>query len=412
VLGYRITAVAALALSCANTGGDAVERAPGRASGAAPGPNAPSAPAAAVADASAAPARIAADAAPAEQALPAPTGPQRPIEITFVGDVMFGRYVEGGRATIPKGDYNLFERVTDLVRADIAIANLETPVVRKVPPRSPYGLRLRFAASPDEVEHLVRGGFTAVTLANNHSYDLRLKGLLATPKMVRDLGLTPLGVAHAEPPVFRVDTIEKDGWRVGFVGITTERNGPQRPGQPELPYVKSAKQIPGVLVPVIKEARADHDILVVLAHWGKEYMDKPWKSQLAAGRALIDAGADLVIGHHPHVLQAFERRDRGLIAYSLGNFRFDYTRKIPGLTGVLRARFRPEGRCLERVVFHPAHTERARIKGKSVYRPAPATGKKGDRVRARVVKKSAEVGTTWEREGDDLVLAFPDCASR
>jgi poly-gamma-glutamate capsule biosynthesis protein CapA/YwtB (metallophosphatase superfamily) len=342
---------------------------------------------------------------------PAPAAAAESLEITFVGDVMFGRYVQDGRATIPAGDYDLFERVTDLVRADIAVANLETPVLREVPPESPYGIRLRLGASREEAAHLVRAGFTAVTLANNHSYDLRLRGLEETPSVLRELGIIPLGMSHAEPPVFRADTVAIRGWRVAFIGITTERNGLQRAGQPVLPYVDSPREIPGVLIPVVESARGDHDIVVVLAHWGEENHEEPKRAQRAAGRALIDAGADLVIGHHPHLLQAFERYESGLIAYSLGNFRFDYASKISRLSGVLRARFRREGSCLERVTLHPVYTERARIEGKRVYRPAPATGRIGNKVRKRVIDKSAALGTDWEREGEDLVIRIPGCGA-
>ena len=329
------------------------------------------------------------------------------IEMTFVGDVMFGRYVKDGRKTIPAGDYNIFAAVEELLAADIVIANLETPVLADLPRQSPYGLRLRFGATLGEARHLVAGGFTAVTLANNHSYDLRLRGLSETPARIRELGLTPLGVSRLDPPTFRADTITHDGWRIAFIAITTERNGPQRKHQPELPFVDDADDIPAVLLPVIEEARASHDLVVVLAHWGKEYMDEPWKSQSRAAHALIDAGADLIIGHHPHVLQAFEAYKDGFIAYSLGNFRFDNARATQNLTGVLRVRFSASPACRERVTFHPAHMQVTTLRGARVHRPAPARGAIGTRVRKRVRDKSAAVGTHWQVDGNDLVLVRP-----
>jgi len=333
-----------------------------------------------------------------------------PLEITFVGDVIFGRYVKDGRRSIAAGDYNLFGEVADLVRADVAVANLETPVAREVPPESPYGTRLRFAATLEEARHLVRGGFTAVTLANNHSYDLRLSGLVETPEALAEIGIVALGAARVEPPVFHVDTIEHDGWRIGFIGVTTERNGPQREGQPVLPYVDSARDMPEALVPVIQQARETHDVIVVLAHWGTEYDEEPERRQRIAAHALIDAGADLVVGHHPHVLQGFERYHGGLIAYSLGNFRFDDGRDVPRLSAVLRARFASDGRCLEQITLHPTYLRATRRDGIRFHRPLPASGNVGKSVRARVTEKSSALDTEWERDGNDLVLRFAGCA--
>lgn len=114
--------------------------------------------------------------------------PRKPIEITFVGDIMFGRWKEKGRVTIPSGDYNLFEHVEDLVRADIAVANLETPVVRNLSKAYTYHNSLRFTATPEEAQHLVRGGITHVSLANNHSFDWGVKGVRETPENLRELG--------------------------------------------------------------------------------------------------------------------------------------------------------------------------------------------------------------------------------
>ena len=78
----------------------------------------------------------------------------------------------------------------------------------------------------------------------------------------------------------------------------------------------------------------------MLIHWGAEYADMPAKIQRSEAKRLIEAGADMVIGHHPHVLQGVERHEDGLIAYSMGNFLFENTNAIPKLTGVLRVRGR------------------------------------------------------------------------
>jgi poly-gamma-glutamate synthesis protein (capsule biosynthesis protein) len=213
----------------------------------------------------------------------------------------------------------------------------------------------------------------------------------------------PLGAAHMEAPFFRIDTVEKNGWKLGFIAITTRTNSPIRPGLPVVPYL-STNDIRATIVPLVTEAKADHDLVIVMVHWGDEYAEAPSLPQVKAAHALIDAGAALVIGHHPHVLQAVERYGDGLVAYSMGNFLFENTHDIPRLTGVLHVRVRDEGRCIERAAFHPAY-----IKRTPVQHPVPATGGMGKRVRARVTEQSKAFDTTWTLEGEDLVLDSPAC---
>ena len=152
---------------------------------------------------------------------------------------------------------------------------------------------------------------------------------------------------------------------------------------------------------------AEHDLLVVVVHWGDEYDDGPSLPQVRAAHALVDAGADLVIGHHPHVLQGVQRHGRGLIAYSLGNFLFENTNDPPRLTGVLRVRYRSEPAdppCLDAVVFHPAYVAR-----RPVQHPEPATGYMERRVKNRMRGVSERFDSTWDDAGTDLVLAVPGC---
>lgn len=158
-------------------------------------------------------------------------------------------------------------------------------------------------------------------------------------------------------------------------------------------------------MPVVKVARQDHDLVIVLAHWGWEYEKVPRKDAQKTARALIDAGADLVIGHHPHVLQPIARHERGLVAYSLGNFRFDQRRRATHESGVLRVRFDGTG-CLERAVFHPIEVVKRAVEGGRRTRlPVPAEGATAERIRKHIIESSADLGTTWELDGDSLVLA-------
>jgi poly-gamma-glutamate capsule biosynthesis protein CapA/YwtB (metallophosphatase superfamily) len=344
------------------------------------------------------PAATAEPVAKAEPAATAEPAAKAALEFTFVGDVIFGRYRASGYDPIPEKGFAVFDEIAPKLASDVLVGNLETPLVRDLPLDSPIGSRYRFGASPEHAKHLQTAGFTAVSLANNHWFDQRVTGIDETPPILRELGIVPLGGAVREGPVFRVETVEKAGWKLGFVAITTRTNAPVRDGMPVLPYLPT-DEIDTSVVPVVTAARADHDLVIVVVHWGEEYADAPNHAQIKAAHALVDAGADMVIGHHPHVLQAVERYGKGLIAYSMGNFLFENTNAIPRLTGVLRVKVRRDDRCLERVVFHPAY-----IKRSPVPHPVPATGSLGRQVRDRAMGQSKKFDTTWTIEGDDLVL--------
>jgi len=199
--------------------------------------------------------------------------------------------------------------------------------------------------------------------------------------------MMPIGASREQAPLFRIETLERNGWRIGFLALSTRRNAPQFDGAPVLPFA-NLRELDDLLVPILQQARAEHDVLVVYVHWGDEYAEAPDLYHRRTAHALIDAGADLVVGHHPHVLQGIERYGRGLIAYSMGNFLFENTNEIPRQTGVLRVRFAGERPCLERVVFHPAYITRTPFR-----HPVPATGGMGKKVRARATTQARALDT-------------------
>src|SRR5690606_17358414 len=119
-------------------------------------------------------------------------------------------------------------------------------------------------------------------------------------------------------------------------------------------YWKATKDSPGMAeayditraIAAIEEADRQADVVVVMVHWGTEYTDRPEPNQVKKGRQFIDAGADLVIGSHPHVLQGFEAYNGRWIAYSLGNFVFSGTKSpLSAETGILTATCRKDGEC-------------------------------------------------------------------
>lgn len=328
---------------------------------------------------------------------------QDTLELTFVGDVVLGRYLGNEQfVELEAPDRDPFFAVRAQLAADVVVGNLESPVMFTLPTRSPSHNEHRFAGSAAHVEQLVEAGFTVMSLANNHYFDLGVDGQLESPRVLAEAGLLAVGASRLEPPLIRVETHEVGGWRIGFIAFATRQNSAGAAGGPALPLL-SLEQIDDRIVPLVVEARDAHDLLIVTVHWGDEYIDDPGKSRRLAAAQLLDAGVDLLIGHHPHVLQAFERHpsgdDRdGLIAYSLGNFLFPRSDHPAGLSAVLRVRYRnvDGGRpCLEQARLHPVVVAR-----KPRWHPEAATGVAAEKVRRRVVPLSQATKTRWLREGE------------
>jgi len=283
---------------------------------------------------------------PAVGGAPAPVvvreAPQRVlarVRIAAVGDVMVHRAVkesaaaadqrEGERSLNFGGYRALFADVApDLRAADIAFANLETPVVRR-PEIRPYRInryrwRNRFHAPPELLGALRATGIHVVSLANNHIYDQGRAGLEATLDEVATAGLQAVGVgktrAEAEQPV----VVEVQGVRVALLGYAEFFNIPiLEPDQWDSAWANRID--PDRMVEAVRSARRGADFVVVSLHWGIEYTPAPQRWQIDLAHRLLDAGADVILGHHPHVLQPIEvyRTDdgrAGLVIYSLGNF--------------------------------------------------------------------------------------------
>ena len=223
-----------------------------------------------------------------------------------------------------------------------------------------------------------------------------------------------MGAAQGVAPALRVVTYEEAGWRLAFIAATSKLNMGLEPGPPFVPFVETKELRKALAGPdgPIAQARKDHDLVIVSLHWGEEYTDPPSPRQRRAARALIDAGADVVFGHHPHVLQGIESYQGGIIAYSMGNFLFENASPIPKLTGVLGVIFEDAstegGRpCLVESTFFPAVMRR-----KPYHHPAPAKGLNYRKVTERMIGLSQELRTRWvpKGEGDVLELQFePRC---
>lgn len=272
------------------------------------------------------------------------------VQLTFVGDIMMSGNVE---KTLLANSYDYpYKHVSSLfLQDDITIANLETPVTATgVPAQNKTYV---YKSSPLAVPAMKKAGIDVVNLANNHSMDQGVPGLLDTFVALDDNQIEYVGAgkdaSRAYAPVF----IEKNGIKIAILGFsrvipeTSWFAGNTQPGLAD-------SYDPALAVKAIQQANSHADLVVVIAHWGKERSDYPVDHQKELSRAYIDAGADLIVGGHPHVLQGFERYNDKWIAYSLGNFIF--TRSSEPKTWesmVLQASCTKSGDCeLTMLPFH------------------------------------------------------------
>jgi len=201
----------------------------------------------------------------------------------------------------------------------VGFANLESPVA----PRADKGVRpFVFNGPPEALEALKAIGFAVLSCANNHAYDQGRAGLVETVENVQLAGLAAVGAgatrARARAPV----VLERNGVRLGFLAYTGPLNDDQNSADETQPEVNRLD--PGRMVQEVKALAPRVDAVIVSLHWGTEYALSPEAEQVTLAHRLIDAGALVILGAHPHVLQRLEvygaGSKKGLIAYSLGNF--------------------------------------------------------------------------------------------
>jgi poly-gamma-glutamate synthesis protein (capsule biosynthesis protein) len=238
--------------------------------------------------------------------------PDAQVSLIFAGDMMLGRAVEA--AASARGDWALpFRRVAPrLQAADVAFGNLECVAATSGPPTT-------FRADPRTLEGLREAGFDVVSLANNHAADAGIEALAEMASRLGDLGIAVAGLRYP-PAEQRPSIVRAKGLRVGFLAYSWSAGDfLSADGQPAIARTRREE-----MVGEIAHARSAVDYLVVSLHMGADLERRSGAGQQEKARAAVDAGADLVVGHHPHVPQEVERYGRGFIAYSLGDFVFDH----------------------------------------------------------------------------------------
>jgi len=273
-----------------------------------------------------------------QAAVPASPSSDRPAEppapksftLTVVGDIMLDRNV--WKAIGRNGYRSILEKVReDLRGADITFGNLECPL-STVGPHSPSE-HLLFRADPRSVQVLLNGGFDIVSLANNHTLNAGTAGLLQTLDHLEEAGVAYCGAHRERERSWEPCLFIEDGLVIGFVAATdlSFEHGSCCKVDEDLGKLKAH----------LAAAAEKCDLLVASFHWGNEYQNRPMDRQTSVARAAIEAGADLVIGHHQHVLGGIGRHRGAPILYGCGNFVFDQR----------------EGERMESAIFHLRYTE-------------------------------------------------------
>lgn len=241
--------------------------------------------------------------------------------LLFAGDVMFSRQVR--RQILASHDPAMpFRKLAPLMQAaDISFINLETPFSDQGPY---YDHGLIFHAAPEFIAGLQLAGIALASTANNHARDCGEHGVTFTVNWLRAHGIEPVGSSESAGRTHRGVVLVRKGIRFGFLGYTYDQsNGNWRDTDDRI-----ALAVDAVVRRDVQGLRKRCDVVIVSMHNGIEYLPTPTAKQISFAHAAIDAGATLVVGHHPHVTEPVEWYRGAEIFYSLGNFVFDQYQRV------------------------------------------------------------------------------------
>lgn len=250
----------------------------------------------------------------------------KPVKLLFGGDILLDR---GVRIEIEKnGVVALFDSLKPIFEeyqseSNFILANLECPLTDE---NSPIPKRFSFRVPMDYADSLKKVGFTHLFLANNHTNDHHRKGLSNTFNALKKAGIRGIGYGetHAEScePIFIEKEINKENTKIAIFSVVRVplENWFRMEEKPSICQASVAE-----LVEKIKQLKEKEPqtIIILSLHWGTEYKFLPTAEQRKEAYLLTQAGADAIIGHHPHVIQSIEFVNDKPVFYSVGNFVFD-----------------------------------------------------------------------------------------
>ncbi|HLO52028.1 MAG TPA: CapA family protein [Kamptonema sp.] len=299
-----------------------------------------------------------------------PTDPT--VTLMFGGDVTLSDEL----TQVAGKDYGwAFSGLEEYLQADLAMVNLETPLTNFG--SSSLNKKNNFQADPESVKLLTTGGVDIVTLANNHTMDFLEPGLVETIETLDKAGIRHLGAGRDAKEIRRPQIIEVKGQRIAYLSYNDNNvhaTGDGKAGTNSRHNEQVAEDIRAI--------RSQVDWVIVNYHWGVELADYPGDWQIDLARFTIDQGADLVVGHHSHVLQGAEIYKDRPIVYSLGDFIFGGNARSNYDTAVLKVSLK--GRNMK-VEFLPVEV--------SKYQPKVVKGEKGD----RILKHVEQISSIFDR---------------
>jgi len=319
-------------------------------------------------------------------------GPTDEITIAAVGDLMLGGRAEPFLSQMG-AEYPFLDVQPALRMADIIVGNLEAPISTRG--QAVENKKFTLRAGPIAAEALKKAGIRVVTLANNHSMDFGPLALQDTLTNLTENGILFSGAGMDLDDARAPAIIRIKGWTIAFLAYSLTfpleffasggRPG-TAPGYAD--YVKAD----------IQKVRSRADIVVVSFHWGAELMTAAKDYQVELGHQAVDWGADLVLGHHPHVLQEIEVYKGRIIAYSLGNFVFGSESNRTNTSMILLLTFK--GNTLFRAEAVPLDVNNYRVK----YQPRILRGKPGREVLESINAASARFKTRLDIAGDRGII--------
>lgn len=294
--------------------------------------------------------------------------PDKPVTLAFAGDIHF---MDQLRDRLDDPDTALEPIAPALSDADLTVVNLETAIATG---GTPEDKNYTFRTPPTALDALQAAGVDVVTMANNHGVDYGRTGLEESLDAKRNGPIDVIGIGEDDDEAFAPAIHDIRGTKIAVIGATafpldpTVENWPAGPDSPGIAVAID----PSRLLEEVREVRPKVDVVVTYLHWGTERESCPNASQRELAEQLEDAGVDLIVGAHAHVLQGAGRLGDAFVAYGFGNFVW-YSQNTPreATTGVMKVTL--DGRKVARMQWTPAYIQPSGL-------PEPATGSRKEQM--------------------------------
>ncbi len=274
---------------------------------------------------------------------------EQEMHICFAGDMLLDR---GARRVISVAGYDtLFSGVRNLFHAmDAVVVNLECPLTHS---HTPLFKRFVFRSDPESIGAIQAAGITHLDVANNHSYDQGREGLRETRVIALSKGLSVVGMGNTHKQSCEPVIIQKQDQTVAvFASVLV----PLENWVFNADSLSICQATASEIAANVRAYKAQHPSshCVVLLHWGQEFVSEASIEQRAWSKEMVDAGAELIVGHHPHVVQGPDTLAGTMVMYSLGNFIFDQSREVCNQAQILELIVRNDKLSY---VLHPIHID-------------------------------------------------------